>query len=98
MFSAVQSYESCLLDGNEQSRDMTVADPTLLNPHDAILKITKTAICGSASICTMALSTMEAGAGIPGEIVVFNGTSYPVVGHSIGKAAIQNAVSAAAAR
>jgi threonine dehydrogenase-like Zn-dependent dehydrogenase len=77
---------------------MTVADPTLLNPHDAILKITKTAICGSASICTMALSTMEAGAGIPGEIVVFNGTSYPVVGHSIGKAAIQNAVSAAAAR
>lgn len=25
----------------------TVPDPTLLNPHDAILKITRTAICGS---------------------------------------------------
>jgi threonine dehydrogenase-like Zn-dependent dehydrogenase len=24
-----------------------VADPTLLNPHDAIIKVTRTAICGS---------------------------------------------------
>ena len=26
----------------------TVDDPTILNPHDAIVKITRTAICGSA--------------------------------------------------
>src|ERR1700710_182881 len=25
----------------------TVADPQLLNPHDAIIKVTRTAICGS---------------------------------------------------
>jgi threonine dehydrogenase-like Zn-dependent dehydrogenase len=25
----------------------TVDDPTILNPHDAIIKITRTAICGS---------------------------------------------------
>ncbi|MCU1222109.1 MAG: Alcohol dehydrogenase GroES domain protein [Edaphobacter sp.] len=26
---------------------LTVADPQLLNPHDAIIKITRTAICSS---------------------------------------------------
>lgn len=33
--------------GTSKVETLTVADPTLLNPHDAIIKITKTAICGS---------------------------------------------------
>jgi len=33
--------------GKGKVETLTVADPQLLNPHDAILKITKTAICGS---------------------------------------------------
>jgi Alcohol dehydrogenase GroES-associated len=49
--------------GTSKVETLTVADPTLLNPHDAIIKITKTAICGPkppsvdlTCICTMALS------------------------------------------
>src|ERR1700754_1593078 len=33
--------------GKSKVETLTVADPTLLNPHDAIIKITRTAICGS---------------------------------------------------
>jgi len=33
--------------GKEDIRVETVPDPTILNPHDAIVKITSTAICGS---------------------------------------------------
>jgi threonine dehydrogenase-like Zn-dependent dehydrogenase len=33
--------------GKSKVETLSVPDPTLLNPHDAILKITRTAICGS---------------------------------------------------
>jgi threonine dehydrogenase-like Zn-dependent dehydrogenase len=33
--------------GTSKVETLTVADPQLLNPHDAIIKITRTAICGS---------------------------------------------------
>ncbi|HEY3706104.1 MAG TPA: zinc-dependent alcohol dehydrogenase [Terracidiphilus sp.] len=33
--------------GTSKVETLNVPDPTLLNPHDAILKITRTAICGS---------------------------------------------------
>lgn len=33
--------------GKSKVETLTVPDPVLLNPHDAILKITRTAICGS---------------------------------------------------
>jgi threonine dehydrogenase-like Zn-dependent dehydrogenase len=33
--------------GKSKIETLNVADPTLLNPHDAILKVTRTAICGS---------------------------------------------------
>jgi threonine dehydrogenase-like Zn-dependent dehydrogenase len=33
--------------GTGKVETLTVPDPTLLNPHDAIIKVTKTAICGS---------------------------------------------------
>ncbi len=33
--------------GKSKVETLTVADPQLLNPHDAIIKITRTAICGS---------------------------------------------------
>jgi threonine dehydrogenase-like Zn-dependent dehydrogenase len=33
--------------GKNKIETLQVADPTILNPHDAILKITRTAICGS---------------------------------------------------
>ena len=33
--------------GKEDVRVETVPDPQILNPHDAIVKITATAICGS---------------------------------------------------
>jgi threonine dehydrogenase-like Zn-dependent dehydrogenase len=40
----------------------TVADPTLLNPHDAILRVTRTAICGSdLHLFNGFIPTMEAG-------------------------------------
>ena len=40
-------YESTMLDGNSKVEVHNVSDPTILNPHDAIIKITRTAICGS---------------------------------------------------
>ena len=33
--------------GTSKVETLTVADPQLLNPHDAIIKVTRTAICGS---------------------------------------------------
>jgi threonine dehydrogenase-like Zn-dependent dehydrogenase len=33
--------------GKEDVRVDTVADPVLLDPHDAIIRVTATAICGS---------------------------------------------------
>lgn len=40
----------------------TVPDPTILNPHDAILRITSTAICGSdLHLLNGVVKTMEAG-------------------------------------
>jgi hypothetical protein len=33
--------------GTSKVETLTVADPHLLNPHDAIIKITRTTICGS---------------------------------------------------
>jgi threonine dehydrogenase-like Zn-dependent dehydrogenase len=48
--------------GTGKVETLTVADPTLLNPHDAIIKITKTAICGSdLHLYDGFIPTMEAG-------------------------------------
>jgi threonine dehydrogenase-like Zn-dependent dehydrogenase len=48
--------------GTSKVETFTVADPTLLNPHDAIIKITKTAICGSdLHLYDGFIPTMEAG-------------------------------------
>jgi threonine dehydrogenase-like Zn-dependent dehydrogenase len=48
--------------GTSTVETLTVADPTLLNPHDAIIKITKTAICGSdLHLYDGFIPTMEAG-------------------------------------
>ena len=33
--------------GKRDMRVETVPDPTIVNPHDAIVKVTSTAICGS---------------------------------------------------
>ena len=33
--------------GSSKVEVHTLSDPTILNPHDAIIKITRTAICGS---------------------------------------------------
>ena len=33
--------------GSSKVEVHNVSDPTILNPHDAIIKITRTAICGS---------------------------------------------------
>ena len=33
--------------GKESIKVHQVADPTIINPHDAIIKVTRTAICGS---------------------------------------------------
>ena len=33
--------------GSSKVEIHNVSDPTILNPHDAIIKITRTAICGS---------------------------------------------------
>jgi threonine dehydrogenase-like Zn-dependent dehydrogenase len=33
--------------GKSKVETLEVNDPALLNPHDAILKVTRTAICGS---------------------------------------------------
>jgi threonine dehydrogenase-like Zn-dependent dehydrogenase len=48
--------------GKHQLETLTVADPVLLNPHDAILRITRTAICGSdLHLYDGFIPTMEAG-------------------------------------
>ena len=48
--------------GTSKVETLTVADPILLNPHDAIIKITKTAICGSdLHLYDGFIPTMEAG-------------------------------------
>jgi threonine dehydrogenase-like Zn-dependent dehydrogenase len=48
--------------GTSKVETLTVADPTLLNPQDAIIKITKTAICGSdLHLYDGFIPTMEAG-------------------------------------
>jgi threonine dehydrogenase-like Zn-dependent dehydrogenase len=48
--------------GTSKVETLTVADPTLLNPRDAIIKITRTAICGSdLHLYDGFIPTMEAG-------------------------------------
>ena len=48
--------------GTSKVETLTVADPQLLNPHDAIIKITRTAICGSdLHLFDGFIPTMEAG-------------------------------------
>ena len=36
--------------GKSKLETLAVPDPTILNPHDAIIKVTRTAICGSDQI------------------------------------------------
>ena len=48
--------------GTSKVETLNVADPTLLNPHDAIIKVTRTAICGSdLHLFDGFIPTMEAG-------------------------------------
>ena len=48
--------------GKSSVETLNVPDPTILNPHDAILKITRTAICGSdLHLYNGFIPTMEAG-------------------------------------
>ncbi len=48
--------------GKSKIETLKVADPVLLNPHDAIIKITRTAICGSdLHLFDGFIPTMEAG-------------------------------------
>ena len=48
--------------GKSKVETLTVADPQLLNPHDAIIKITQTAICGSdLHLYDGFIPTMESG-------------------------------------
>jgi len=48
--------------GKSKVETLTVADPQLLNPHDAIVKITRTAICGSdLHLYDGYIPTMESG-------------------------------------
>ncbi len=48
--------------GTSKVETLTVADPVILNPHDAILKVTSTAICGSdLHLFDGFIPTMEAG-------------------------------------
>ena len=48
--------------GKHKVETLEVADPVLLNPHDAIIKITRTAICGSdLHLFDGFIPTMEAG-------------------------------------
>jgi threonine dehydrogenase-like Zn-dependent dehydrogenase len=48
--------------GKSKVETLTVADPRLLNPHDSIIKITRTAICGSdLHLYDGFIPTMEAG-------------------------------------
>ena len=48
--------------GKSNVETLNVPDPTILNPHDAIIKITRTAICGSdLHLYNGFIPTMEAG-------------------------------------
>lgn len=48
--------------GKSKVETLTVEDPKLLNPHDAIIKITRTAICGSdLHLYDGFIPTMESG-------------------------------------
>jgi threonine dehydrogenase-like Zn-dependent dehydrogenase len=48
--------------GTSKVETLSVADPALLNPHDAIIKVTRTAICGSdLHLFDGFIPTMEAG-------------------------------------
>jgi threonine dehydrogenase-like Zn-dependent dehydrogenase len=48
--------------GTSKVETLTVDDPAILNPHDAVLKVTKTAICGSdLHLFDGKIPTMEAG-------------------------------------
>jgi len=48
--------------GKSKVETLTVADPKLLNPHDAIIKVTRTAICGSdLHLYDGFIPTMESG-------------------------------------
>ena len=48
--------------GRSKVEILNVPDPTILNPHDAIIKITRTAICGSdLHLFDGFIPTMEAG-------------------------------------
>ena len=48
--------------GKSEVETLTVEDPKLLNPHDAIIKITRTAICGSdLHLYDGFIPTMESG-------------------------------------
>jgi threonine dehydrogenase-like Zn-dependent dehydrogenase len=48
--------------GKGKLETLSVVDPTILNPHDAIIKITRTAICGSdLHVYDGFIPTMEAG-------------------------------------
>jgi threonine dehydrogenase-like Zn-dependent dehydrogenase len=48
--------------GKSSVETLNVPDPTILNPHDAIIKITRTAICGSdLHLYNGFIPTMEAG-------------------------------------
>jgi threonine dehydrogenase-like Zn-dependent dehydrogenase len=48
--------------GTSDVQTLTVEDPAILNPHDAILKITRTAICGSdLHLYDGFIPTMESG-------------------------------------
>ena len=39
--------------GKNKLETLTVPDPTILNPHDAIIKVTRTAICDLICISSM---------------------------------------------
>jgi threonine dehydrogenase-like Zn-dependent dehydrogenase len=48
--------------GKSKVETLTVADPQLLNPHDALIKVTRTAICGSdLHLYDGFIPTMESG-------------------------------------
>ena len=48
--------------GKSSVETLNVPDPSILNPHDAIIKVTRTAICGSdLHLYDGFIPTMEAG-------------------------------------
>ena len=48
--------------GKSKLETLTVADPQILNPHDAVIKVTRTAICGSdLHLFDGFIPTMESG-------------------------------------